>query len=188
MFKDLTQKFIDTNWTLLFTDASKTIDCTAFAVVDGNSDVLIKGILPQFSSTFTAEALAVFRATKLLPNKNILICTDSLSTIYAIQNINNTTPIIEEIRDNLITNKHRLKIIWVPGHAGISGNEQADKAAKSATTEPLITFYTHNKKDLKNKLKTLWNNTRRDKWKEYIHHYSTINPQAEMALYSPNCC
>jgi ribonuclease HI len=45
-----------------------------------------------------------------------------------------------ENKDHQKTNRqlgNRISLIWVPSHAGISGNEAAEKAAKGALTEEI---------------------------------------------------
>jgi ribonuclease HI len=39
---------------------------------------------------------------------------------------------IAKLKDLLAEERVNLKIIWIPAHVGIGGNERADKAAKDA--------------------------------------------------------
>jgi ribonuclease HI len=34
--------------------------------------------------------------------------------------------------------RNKVKLIWVPGHSGVEGNEKADKLAKLGVEEPLL--------------------------------------------------
>lgn len=175
------------NWKFVFTDGSKTNFGTAFAVVDENGDILSKGLLPHFATVFSAEATAILEATVLADSFKTVICTDSLSTLTAITNINNKTSIIVAIRDKLIKNQEKLKLLWIPGHVGIKGNENADAAAKAAIQEPLVTNYISNKKDIKNHIHRFWSGKQKDEWNAYTHYYKTINPDAKATTYPKNC-
>jgi ribonuclease HI len=97
--------------------------------------------LDPFSSIFTSEVLALFKALEAvfnLPLGKFLLCTDSLSAIQRLQSPDFTHPLILE----LCTTSHTLskqyfkrKLAWIPGHVGISGNEVACAAASDATTQ-----------------------------------------------------
>jgi ribonuclease HI len=46
-------------------------------------------------------------------------------------------PKIRTIRKLIDNSGYQISLIWVPSHAGISGNEAADQAAKDALTEKI---------------------------------------------------
>lgn len=68
-----------------------------------------------------------------------MICTDSLSVMRAL-----LTPYVSpwqtvnKIKDLLIANENMVKILWVPSHCFIAGNELADSAAKYACKAPIF--------------------------------------------------
>jgi ribonuclease HI len=82
-------------------------------------------------------------------SKPTAISTDSLSTLLAASGNrwirNPKTRIIRKLIDNL---ENRISLIWVPSHAGISGNEAADQAAKDALTEEIDNRETYPPQDL----------------------------------------
>lgn len=43
--------------------------------------------------------------------------------------------------EKLIEEGKRIKLMWIPGHCGIAGNEAADSAAKSALLLPNEEMY-----------------------------------------------
>lgn len=73
-----------------------------------------------------------------LRKNDITIFSNSKSVHQDLQNINfknSTSHLIHKIRDNsnrFVRNGGRIKLIWIPSHCGISGNERTDSLAKKA--------------------------------------------------------
>lgn len=174
------------NWRFIFTDGSKTECGVSFAVVDENGNTLSKGLLPDFASVFSAEATAIARALAAPSKRKTVICTDSLSTLTAITNTKNKTPIIVTIRDKLIKNQGNIKLLWVPGHVGIKGNEDADAAAKNAVNEPLLTHFVFNKRDTKRHIQAYAKVKQKEEWFTYTHYYKSLNPDGTAPFYPQN--
>ncbi|WP_435326741.1 RNase H family protein, partial [Klebsiella pneumoniae] len=66
----------------------------------------------------------------------VVICSDLKSSIAAIQQYQTMHPIVNRIKKDLycLESKNIFIIFcWVPSHVGVSGNEEADKIAKSAS-------------------------------------------------------
>ncbi|GFX85029.1 putative RNA-directed DNA polymerase from transposon BS [Trichonephila clavipes] len=69
-------------------------------------------------------------------NKKFIIYTDSLSALQSIVSLHSLShPILVDITYALANHlkKKDIRFCWIPGHAGITGNELADTAARSAT-------------------------------------------------------
>ena len=92
----------------------------------------------QHTSSYEEEVEAMRRAVDWV-NMNategvsILIVTDSQSLCIALCSQNDE---LDEIWNLLDECDQRMTIQWVPGHAGIEGNELADQHAKEATKLP----------------------------------------------------
>jgi len=71
----------------------------------------------------------------------VYIYTDSKITLDSLQNPRNHAHLVEEIRKKVATlhdSNWTIKFSWVKAHAGILGNETADKLAKEAARTRLI--------------------------------------------------
>ena len=120
----------------IFTDGSKSEEGTGCAAVSPMG-VVSRKLKPE-CSIFTAELYAVADALRLAsedPRERFTIFCDSQSVIEAVGHYDSRHPIIEEITRALlqISETKRIRICWVPGHVGVSGNERADMEAKRAS-------------------------------------------------------
>jgi len=62
--------------------------------------------------------------------KHVSICSDSQVALKAIQTAK-TSPLVQCQKVlNDISTQHTVAMYWVPGHAGMQGNEIADRFAK----------------------------------------------------------
>lgn len=166
--KKMLKDFINQNnfINILFTDGSKMEESSSYAVTTTN-DIIYKKKLHNRTSVFTAEALGILKAIKLLktnfPYAKNAIISDSQSVLSVLYHKSNKENVItKEIMLNLSNN---ISIIWVPGHFGIRGNELADTAAGEVhdSLEDVENIITHQdfqifiKQYLELKLQTDWN-------------------------------
>lgn len=100
------------DWKLFSTDGSKADSYTTFAVVDGADRTVKAGQLPPYCSVYTAEAAAVYNAVLFAVSSNTktILCTDSKSTVSALQNAMNKSYLMTHIRNILIEDTN-IKII-----------------------------------------------------------------------------
>jgi ribonuclease HI len=69
-----------------------------------------------------------------------IILTDSLSSWMAQEKIyTRGNSKIAELKDLLAEERANLRIMWIPAHVGIGGNERADRAAKDALKQEVAT-------------------------------------------------
>ena len=142
MMKQIFRDHVDehhSNADHIYTDGSKS-DQLAYAAVHGTR-IRARKMNPK-GSIFTAELMAILQALWLISGSSqstpSVIFSDSKSAIQAIQDYQNTHPIVTRIFDwlaRLHARQKEVKICWVPSHVGISGNEAADQAAKQAAEE-----------------------------------------------------
>ncbi|KAF0311929.1 RNA-directed DNA polymerase from mobile element jockey [Amphibalanus amphitrite] len=136
-----------------FTDGSATAGTErggAGAVVyrSGREVKRIRAPAGRFTSSYTAELLALRETLKYIesiltdqdPALNIQLCTDSLSSLMRLREgpANQTERVADQVWLSLrrLGRRHRVDLQWVPGHAGVAGNEIADAVAREAAELP----------------------------------------------------
>ena len=82
------------------------------------------------------------KQTSLDRPQNTLICSDSKSCLISLKNTFTQDPLILDIQDKTYTATRKgmdIAFVWVPGHRGIAGNEEANKGAKRAAKQvPIV--------------------------------------------------
>ena len=87
---------------IIFTDGSKSARGVGAAAVFGNVKKTVS--LPEHASIFTAELKALQLALKITAERaheNVLICSDSMSSIVAIKNGIRTNELVRRLRDRV---------------------------------------------------------------------------------------
>ena len=155
----------------IFTDGSKENERTGNGlVVEGIGHM--KGRLPDDTSIYIAELHAILIALRLSRVHNFrktCICSDSKSALQSILNPNFTQHLHFDIintHQDLYSSGTEIIFLWIPGHAGILGNERADREAKAALALPEVTAIPINYNSLKSSIrqhsKLFWQNQWRD--------------------------
>ena len=125
-----------------FTDGSKGAEGVGCAFV---SETIGRGFrLPDTASVFTSELYAIYQVLKHIRrhgHDRCLIVTDSASAAMALRNQRISTALILKILEllaDICSGGCEIRLLWVPSHVGIEGNERADVAAKVASRSPHI--------------------------------------------------
>ncbi|KMQ90424.1 pol-like protein [Lasius niger] len=116
-----------------------------FAVFSPETDLPLKKRINNHSSIFEAEASAIEEALRIIIGKRTpksIICSDSLSVLTNLQASapsDNSNHIISRIKKSMFSCNQLgllVKLIWIPIHHGIAGNETADSLAKESLHLP----------------------------------------------------
>ena len=117
-----------------YTDGSRTDSGSGagFIITTDNNDTTMKEAhfkLPDYCTVFQAELTAIKEACIYLEsqnNKNIIIWTDSLSSIQALASITSRSKTVNDCYNALqnIATHNNVIIRWVAAHTGIWGNEK----------------------------------------------------------------
>ena len=131
-----------TDFRTFFTDGSKGAEGVGSAFV---SDTISRGFrLPDTASVFTSELYAIYQVLKHIRRHSYdhcLIVTDSASAAMALRSQRISLALILKILElltDICSAGGEVKLLWVPSHVGIEGNERADDAAKIASRSPNI--------------------------------------------------
>jgi ribonuclease HI len=96
----------------------------------------------SFSTVFYAEVMTILRCTELLLTKNITrrrihICSDSRAAIAALAKATTESSLVWKCMQVLekLSKSNKVTLMWIPGHQGIPGNEEADRLAKEGAVE-----------------------------------------------------
>ncbi|GFR04799.1 nucleolar protein 56 [Trichonephila clavata] len=176
----------------IFTDGSKSESHVGSALV--SLSTVITDALPISASIYTAELHALRIAMEhisLSRGKKFIIYTDSLSALQSIVSLHSSShPILVDITYALANHlkKEDIRFCWIPGHAGITGNELADTAARSATgsSERFPIPHSDLKACLWQKLQSVWQSNWDQQTENKLH--SVMPVLAPTGPSSSNCC
>jgi ribonuclease HI len=101
--------------------------------------------LGKFATVFQTNIYAILQCAcenirRAYKRKRIFIFSDSQATLKALSNPKVTSSLVAECLYALaaLASLNEVTLVWVPGHCGIPGNEEADRLARQASAMPLL--------------------------------------------------
>ena len=100
---------------------------------------------------YTVEMLAVLVALRWVEKTKqdkVMICSDSTSILASIRSFhsNSRQDVLYEVLQSVIRTANQggqVKLLWVPAHVGVRGNERVDELAKRALKKENIEMLIH---------------------------------------------
>ncbi|XP_046145656.1 uncharacterized protein LOC123988941 [Osmia bicornis bicornis] len=120
-----------------FTDGSKTGIGTGAGIAGESPRVEMTHKLGHHVTVFQAEVFAIWACAKYNldrahSGKHIYICSDSMAALKALHKVEIGSKLVKDCALILrqLSLNNRVKLLWVPGHTGIPGNERANELAR----------------------------------------------------------
>ena len=128
-----------------FTDGSKITEGTRAGVYGQSVNRRLSIPLGKHSTIFQAEVYVILACAHEIeaqdrPEKYVSICSDSQVALKALKAAKTTSPLVRHCKQALndISARCGLRLYWVPGHAGVRGNEIADRLTRSGSGQQFI--------------------------------------------------
>jgi ribonuclease HI len=123
-----------------YTDGSKMKEGTGAGVIGQSVKRSLCFPLGRYTTVFQAEIYAILAFVYKIqfqnrPEKCLSICPDSQATLKALQAVRTTSPLVYQCQKALndISAWHVVGLCWVPGRAGVQGNEIADGLTRGSS-------------------------------------------------------
>jgi ribonuclease HI len=125
------------------------------------------------ATVFQAEVYAILACAHETeaqdrPEKYVSICSDSQAALKALH-APKMSPLVRQCQQALndISAQHAMRLFWVPGHAGVRGNETADRLARNGSGHQFIgleSFLGVSRQNIRKKMKRWMKNQHLEFW------------------------
>ena len=186
-FNELRQKYSD--FCHIYTDGSKVERkvASAYACPYGTRSYRLR----DGCSIFTAEVEAIDKALKYVKVSSVerfVIFSDSMSVLQAIESQESKIPLVNRVLQTcqeILSNGKFITICWIPSHRDITGNEDADRAAKDALSKAQPAHFELPCTDVFIKIQPFVSSLWQKRWdKEVGNKLHAIMPQIDDKYYS----
>jgi len=127
-----------------FSYRSRTTEGTRARVCGQSVNRRLNIPLGKHATVFQAEVYVILACAHEIeaqdwPEKYVSICSDSQAALKALQAAK-TSPLVHHCQQALndISARHAVRLYWIPGHAGVRGNEIADRLTRSGSGQQFI--------------------------------------------------
>jgi ribonuclease HI len=128
-----------------FTDGSKMKEGTGPGVYGKSVKRRLSFSLGRYATVFQAEIYGILACVNEIqslvrPEKHASICSDSQAVLKSLQATRTTSLLVQQCQKALndISTRYVVGLFWVPGHAGIRGNEVADELARGGSVRGFL--------------------------------------------------
>ena len=185
-FNELRQKYSD--FCHIYTDGSKFERKVASAYVCPYGTRSYR--LRDGCSIFTAEVAIdkAFKYVKVSSVERFVIFFDSMSVLQAIKAQESKNPLVNRVLQTcqeILYNGKFITFCWIPSHRDITGNEDADRAAKDALSKAQPAHFELPCTDVFIKIQPFVSSLWQKRWdKEVDNKLHAIMPQIDDKYYS----
>ena len=186
-FNEVRQRYLD--FCHIYTDGSEveTKVASAYVCPYGTRGYRLR----DGCSIFTAEVEAINKAleyVKVSTRKSFVIFPDSMSVLQAIESQECKNPLVNRVLQTcqeILSNDKFIAFCWIPSHRDITGNEDADRAAKDALSKAQPTHFELPCTDVFMKIQPFVSSLWQKRWDKEVGNKShTIMPQIDDKYYS----
>ena len=128
-----------------FTDGSRANSGAGSGIFGLRPNRSLSFPLGKFATVFQTEIYAILQCAcenirRAYKSKQILIFSDSQAALRALSSLKVTSILVAKCLDALsaLASLNEVTLVWVPGHCGILGSEEADKLARQVSATPLL--------------------------------------------------